>query len=139
MKTSPKEKKFILSALSRMGIDETTANKLRRISLTLQRWAELECGCDDGHIERDDDTDKPFYVRQWQNRYTGQWQTSRYPVADREKGALKRLRAIMSSFPELLAYHQGDCRGAALYILRREQLQAGEVLDSVYSRGIAVY
>lgn len=137
MRTPAKEKHYIINALSRMGIDETTANKLRRISLTLQRWAELECGTDNGAIERDETTDKPFYVRQYQ--LGGQWKSSRYPVADREKGALKRLGAIMASFPELLAYHQGDCRGAALYILRREQLQAGESLDSVYSRGIAVY
>jgi len=138
MRTTQKEKDFILSALSRLGIDATTANQLRRISLTLQRWAEMECGTDWGHIERDETTGKPFHVRQYR-AMGGAWKTSRRVIADREAGALRRLAKIMAGFPGLLAYHQGDCRGAALYILRAEQVRPGESIDSVYSRGIAVY
>jgi hypothetical protein len=34
-------------------------------------------------------------------------------------------------------YHQGDPRGAALYIVRQSDLQ-GHSIDSVYNRGICV-
>jgi hypothetical protein len=33
--------------------------------------------------------------------------------------ALKRLNNIMAAHPEWLAYHQGDPRGCALYIIRK--------------------
>ncbi len=62
----------------------------------------------------------------------------RYPVADREKGALKRLAAIMAGHPELLAYHQTDCRGCMVYILKRSDIADGARIDSVYTRGMAV-
>ena len=57
----------------------------------------------------------------------------RGPIADRERGALKRLKAIMARYPGFEAYVQTDPRGASLYIL-----PAGITADN-YSRGIAVY
>jgi hypothetical protein len=59
-------------------------------------------------------------------------------VADREAGALRRLGAILSRYPGLLAHHQGDPRGCALHILAKSDLREGESLACVYSRGWAV-
>lgn len=76
------------------------------------------------------------------------WWDSRYPVADREAGALKRLAKIVHARnhrevacptdPEqVIAYHQPDCRGCNLYLLTREQIGC-DTIDSVYTRGLAV-
>lgn len=116
------------AALHHTGIAPDDADKLRRISVTLRRWHELECGIGHGAIERDETTGRPY----WINAVNGR----RSPVADRETGARKRLAAIMAQYPALSAYVQGDPRGAALYIIR-----PGDVpdVDAYYSRGIAVY
>ena len=99
---------------------------LRRIAMQLHRWTKLECG-----VERDEDTGKVT----WYSSYTG----SRSPYPDRETGALKRLAAVMARYPTLRAYVQGDPRGAALYILRPDDVPEGADIDAYYSRGIAVY
>ena len=41
-------------ALDTLGFTRTEAEQLRRISMTLHRWHELECGTDRGAIERDE-------------------------------------------------------------------------------------
>lgn len=135
-----------LRALKALGFTECEADKLRRISMTLRRWHELECGIDGGCIERDDGTDKPY----WRSERTGR----RTPVADREKGARRRLLAILrdvngrraerASFvdnlrDDLSAYVQTDPRGAALYIMRPTDLVNGANIESCYTRGICVY
>jgi hypothetical protein len=149
-------------ALEELGFTRDEAESLRRISMTLRRWHELECG--DGNdyvswsIERDETTNKPFMVY---HRFT-QKHPERVPVADRETGARKRLAAIIrdrnqrtiSAMPEpativgcaeqacdnsLSAYIQTDPRGAALYILRPGDIPEGSTADSYYSRGICVY
>jgi hypothetical protein len=73
---------------------------------SLQRWAELECGDGRGCIERDEFSGIP----QWR------WATDTgklcgRPIPDREKGALRRVKATGLYF-----YHQTDPRGAALYV-----------------------
>jgi hypothetical protein len=123
------------------GISYPDAVSLRRISMTLHRWHELECGdgnnyaswCisrgkkTDGVFEYDDNG-KPFLERHPHTSSKAQYT----PIADRERGAMKRLAAIMAGYPNLTAYVQGDPRGASLYI--------GEHLtDSNYNNGIAVY
>lgn len=108
---------------------ETTA--LRRIQMTLHRWAELECGSDRGAIERDEDSNRPW----WRSSNSG---LRTHPVPDRETGALKRLAAIMAKHPDLVSYHQGDPRGCALYILRRDQVPDGKDIDAIYNRGFGV-
>lgn len=156
------------NTLINLGFTFDEADKLRRISLTLRRWHELECGIDSGCIERDDDTGRPF----WRSETTGR----RWPVADRETGAHKRLARIMAArdarlgLPSdahnwrcddgtfdivddegevvrqnvpahaalLRAYVQTDPRGAALYILRPGDLLPGKEPASYYSRGICV-
>ena len=138
MRTTVKQRYEVLNRLQTAGISYENANTLRRISMTLQRWGELECG--DGNdyaswaIERDEQTGKPYMVR-----YPHDGKPRRTPVADREKGALKRLQTIMSHYPNYVAYHQTDPRGAAVYVVRKDDIPEGATLDSCYNRGIAVY
>ena len=103
------------NSMSALGFSYDEADKLRLIEKTLSRWGELECG--DGNeyaswaIERDEETEKPFMIRHIYAHGNGQDRMIRTPIADREKGALKRLNAIMANYPELVSYHQGDPRG----------------------------
>jgi hypothetical protein len=146
---STQKAKFELFArLQELGFTYDEAAALRRIEMTLQRWAERECGDgSDWVIERDEVTGKPFNV------YHGEGRARRYAIPDREAGALRRLKVIVDSrnsrnrlvAPDnyVTAYHQGDCRGCMLYLLTREQLtdrQTGELLpiDQYYNRGLAV-
>lgn len=126
--------KAVIQPLMRLGITEHDAMALRRVAMTLHRWHELECGVDGGAIERDETG------RTWFYHYgTAVTSARRWSVADRETGALKRLDAIMANYPELVHYVQGDPRGASLYVLRRDTIGVTEKLDSVYSRGVAIY
>jgi hypothetical protein len=132
----------MLARLERAGFSTDDAMALRRISMTLHRWHELECG--DGNdyaswgIERDETTGKPYMLT---HPHTGK--SRRSAIADRERGALKRLDAIMARYPEFAAYVQGDPRGAALYVYRKDSLMltgSKYGIDSCYSSvGIAVY
>lgn len=94
------------------------------------RWFEKQCGIDNGCIERDETTNKAY----WLNSNT----MRRYPIADRETGARKRLATIMARYPTLTAYAQGDPRGCALYILTADQLKSEHGIDAIYNRGVAV-
>src|SRR5574341_979657 len=96
-------------ALCSAGMWFEDCEKLRRSSNCLQHWFERECGTDNGCIERNEKTGKPF------------WRLAngaRFPIRDLETGARKRLARIMAKYPTLTPYIQSDCRGAALYILR---------------------
>lgn len=138
-----------VAALCGQGITAVDAVELRRIAMTLHRWHELECGDGNAHgswcIARGkkdkggafeyDDNGKPF-MEYHSNAANG----ARYSrIADREKGAQKRLAKIMARYPGFTAYVQGDPRGAALYILRPGDIAEGADVSSCYSRGIAVY
>lgn len=125
----------LLDTLVSLGFTAGEAESLRRISMTLHRWHELECGIDGGCIERDDD-ERAY----WHNSMTGR----RSRIADRETGALRRLAAIMTARNDretvaLSHYVQTDPRGAALYLIRPGDVPAGANVDSCYSRGICVY
>lgn len=126
-----------IARLTQAGITPDDALALRRISMTLHRWFELECG--DGNsvaswaIERNEASDKPFFVRYWHDGGI-----TRTPVADRENGARKRLAKIIAKYPNLTAYVQTDPRGCALYVLRRADLSGVEACQVYNSRGIAV-
>lgn len=112
-----------------IALDFDSANTLRRAQLTLHRWAELECG--DGNdycswaIERDEQTNRPYMCR-----YPHTGKMTRYRIADREAGALRRVANICAQVGAHF-YHQTDPRGCALYI-SKEPLD-----DSNYSRGLA--
>lgn len=124
------------------GISLEHAVQLRRIAMTLHRWHEMECGDSNDYgswciargnktgnvFEYDEDNGKPYieYHSRSANKPTYRL------IPDREKGALKRLAAIMAHYPSLTAYVQTDPRGASLYV--------GEGLtDSNYNRGVAIY
>ena len=135
----------IISRLEKLGFSYAEANALRRISMTLQRWFEMECGTENAagssiSIERDENGEgKPFQRIQFMGM-GGRWVDQRHPIPDREAGARRRLAEIMASRKRrLLAFVQTDCRGAALYILRRRDIKKGESVCSIYSRGVAVY
>jgi hypothetical protein len=133
----------MLRRLERLGISRADAEALRRISMTLHRWHELECGTGEGQVtrsvERDgDEPDSKPYMRVQYPTANG-YVDRRWAVADREAGARKRLAAIMAKYPTLQAYIQGDPRGCALYILRPGDVPEGEDVSAYYSRGVAVY
>lgn len=128
-----------------LGFTQHEADKLRRISMTLRRWYELECGDDYGCIERDETTGKSYWLSSRTMRRTS--------IADRETGARKRLGRILGDCNTrrwigtqdsiqkvaLSAYIQTDPRGAALYILRPGDIPEGSKAEECYSRGICVY
>lgn len=149
------------NTLLQLGFTRDEAAALRRISMTLQRWFEYECGTGDGQttrsIERDgdDDDSKPFMRLQYPTR--DGYVDRRWPIADRETGARKRLEAIVNArnnrlrvanatgdvlgprTTDLSTFIQGDPRGAALYILRPGDVPDGADVHGYYSRGICVY
>jgi hypothetical protein len=131
-----------LQTLQALGFTQPEAEALRRISMTLQRWYEWECGTEAGHLERDEATGIPYRVQQYGTR------EFRTPTPDRETGAIKRLEQIIHArntreawlvHPTLSYYLQTDPRGAALYILRPQDVPAGESPAAYYSRGICIY
>lgn len=105
-------------------------NELRRISLTLSSWCEKECGDSSQYaswsIERDEKTDLPYLVTYYNNG-----KVSRYRIADKEKGALKRAKAICEA-NGLFFYYQTDPRGCALYISNEP------LTDQNYTNGLAM-
>ena len=139
----------MFEVLQNLGFTQIEAEKLRRISMTLQRWHGLECGTGEGQVsvsverENADGTGKPYKRIQYPtaNGYVDR----RYPIADRETGARKRLLRIVNDRAQrvgkcdVLTYVQGDPRGAALYILRPGDIPKGMTADACYSRGICVY
>lgn len=128
--------------LMELGISRADAESLRRISMTLRNWFEKECGDSNEYgswvIERDETTDKPYMMHHHYRHGAGKDSVSRTPIADKEKGARKRLAIIMARYPGLTAYVQGDPRGCALYILTADQLSSEHGIDSIYNRGVAI-
>lgn len=140
-------------ALMSLGFTPEEAEQLRRISMTLHRWHERECGDGNGCIVRGklpagsvdfeyDDKGDPY----WESAgASGRHRYTRIP--DHEKGAMKRLRAIIDrvnvqragKVGRLSYYIQGDPRGAALYIIRPGDVPEGASVNSFYTRGICVY
>jgi len=133
--STQKAKFELFSRLQNLGFTYEEAVQLRRIEMTLQRWAEAECGDSNAYaswaIERDGNTGKPFKVVQ--SHYTGGSKERRWQVADRESGALKRLKVIVDARNLrattdneadnfILPYHQTDPRGCMLYLVKRSDL-----------------
>ncbi len=146
-KRQREEQTRILWTLESLGFTQHEAESLRRISMTLRRWHERECGIDNGCIERDEATGKAYWLNSMSMR--------RYPIPDRETGAKKRLARIVDTCNKARLTHmtgdkmtpmeawsyyiQTDPRGAALYILRPGDVPQGADASSYYSRGICVY
>lgn len=129
----------MLNRVMARGISMDDAYALRRISMTLQRWYELECGTERGGIVRDKDTGLPY----WESSYlvSRNGKPYRQRVSDRERGALRRLDTIMARYPDLAAYVQTDPRGAALYVYNKASpTLAMSTIDCCYSSiGTAIY
>lgn len=94
-------------ALQKIGISYDDANELRRISMTLHRWHEFECGDGNDHgswtIARGtktkegfthDDDGKPYLEHHHYLHGRGKDYVTYSPMADRERGALERLAAV---------------------------------------------
>lgn len=122
----------MIVGLTRLGVESSDIPKLRQVSRRLHTWHEMECNgevyvADDGTVTR-------YNVR------TGE----ALPDGDRRprnwgREACVKLDSIMSRYPELAAYVQGDPRGASLYVYRREELR-GRDIDCCYpSVGVAVW
>jgi hypothetical protein len=85
--STQKQKFELFARLQELGFTYEEAVQLRRIEMTLQRWAEAECN---GEIERNETTGKPERVSQaWLKGVSDKRHA--WPVADREAGALRRL------------------------------------------------
>ena len=133
------ERARLVETLRTLGFTFDEARSLIRIEMTLHRWSEHECN---GNIQRegDDCEGKP----RW---FSGNGGSEKgYRINDRERGALKRLERIIGNRnarpdmnPAALGfYHQGDPRGAALYIIRPGDYCDGQTVDSCYTRGVCV-
>jgi hypothetical protein len=140
--------KSCIDQLVRAGIDIDDAEALRRVSMTLHRWHELECGNDNGFASycvtrghkkngsfEYDDNGAPYIES---HPYSSN-KANYTRIPDRESGALKRLAKIMAKYPTMQSYVQGDPRGASLYIIRQGDVPDGEDVGAYYNRGIAVY
>ena len=125
--TTAREKNIeLMDQIQRRGVymSEADARTLRRAQLTLRRWAEEECGLDNGYsqynIERDEVTGKPFRifhpyaVRHYWGDGTERKNYS-FGIPDRQAGALRRVAEICERYG-LHYYHHGDPRGCSLYI-----------------------
>ena len=132
------------SRLCALGFTDDEAAALRRISSTLTRWHELECGTDSGALERDEKTGLPFWVS-YSARYVDPSDARRRSrIPDREAGALRRLAGIIAArngraTDPVETFIQTDPRGAALYILRPGDIPAGYKAENCYTNGICIY
>ena len=141
----------MLNRVQNLGFSLDEALSLRRIAMTLSRWNELECGDGNnsgswaitrGHKVKGvftyDEDGLPFMEHTPLLHGNGKDYTSYTRIADRDAGARKRCDANMAKHPELVAYYQGDPRGASLYIVRKSDLNGSDI-HSTYTRGVAVY
>lgn len=149
-----------IQRITGLGVSLDDALALRRISMTLQRWFEQECGdgnnygswcitrgrkrkfiAEDGTVtrtfERDDDG-KP-YMEHHHYSHAAKDSVTYSPLPDRETGARKRLAKIVAKYAPLSAYVQTDPRGCAVYLLQPGDVPAGEDVSAYYSRGVAVH
>ncbi len=117
-------------SLRKLGLTLDEMETLRRASMTLQRWGEMECNHD---VQRDEQTGKVTIRYAYNNGDISKPQR----IPDRETPALKRCQAIADAH-DLIFYHQGDPRGAAVYIGTVDMLR-GHSVESNYSNLVCVY
>ena len=135
--TRERERFEAIERAKRCGLSEQDAIALRRIALTLHRWFELECGDGNSYgswaIERDEETEKPYFIHHHYQHGNGKDSMTRRPIPDRETGARKRLDKLMAQYPKLRAWIQTDPRGGTIYLCKPE-----DATDSLYTRGVFV-
>lgn len=117
-------------ACMKLGLSSTETEALRRASMRLQRWGEMECNHD---VQRDEVTGKVTirYCRNDGNMSKPQG------IRDMETPALTRCEAIAKAHG-LVFFHQSDPRGAQVYIGKSEVLQ-GRPIEQAYNRLLCVY
>jgi len=155
--STQKQKFELFARLQTLGFIYEEAVSLRRIELTLHRWAEAECN---GEIEREEALQadgsmssrlsKPYRVHR---PIHGNGEPNRYPIADREAGALRRLKAIVDARNErqkmhafanrlaeepVLSYHQTDPRGCMLYLVKRSDLPTDLFSTACFQNGWSI-
>lgn len=123
-----------LDTLRSLGFTTDEAEALRRISLTLRRWFELECGDSRGQhswaIERDDNGDGPPFMVTHYYPTNQPTRTIRRRIADRETGARKRLAAILKARNERVNAEQMVCPNC-------QQWQTSDCCHECVKRGFA--
>lgn len=128
---SPAHRDAILAAA--LAIPEEDARALRLCSRGLSRWAERLCGWNvpgaTMAYEVDDETGRAYLVTM-PHRGT---ERTRKPIRNEETVFLARAASICARLG-LYYYHQGDPRGAALYVGR-----APMTASDYDTRGRAVY
>ena len=129
----------MLNRVQRRGLSLDDALAVRRIAMTLTRWYELECGDGNGYIERDETTGKPYYYNANSRYVDPNDPRARWPIPDREKGAIRRLDKIMARYPGLRYYLQTDPRGASVYLYNPADLNGGGIDWCYIDIGTAVY
>ena len=128
MKTAHKKIELLQKHLKNKGIDLSyfDVKALILAEMQLHRWCELECGDGDNYcswaIERDETTDVPYMVKYYHNTN----KPSKTRVADREKGALKRIEKILKCDDKFKYYYfyQSDPRGCALFVSAEPMTQS---------------
>ncbi len=149
---------LLINRLTAIGFTLSEIQRLRRIEGTLRRWSEAECN---GEIQRDevDGKTRRVYSCYLPNAIPGSGRIATV-IPDRETSALKRLEAIvfarnarargvdetLTANPfmqtpddrDVIAYHQTDPRGAALYLLTRAQLKtdSNQIVEKAKSWGV---
>lgn len=117
-------------ALGKLILPED-AGWLFRCERALHRWAEQECGIDNGFasvcIERDEETGQPYRI----TRPHRSNEVIRTKIADKEASTLKRV-AEWCKENGLHFYHQTDPRGCSLYLSHEP------ITDRDYTRGVPV-
>ena len=121
------------SRMEELGVNRHGANRLLKAERALQRWVEAECGNSNEwaswHIERDETSGKPFSVR---IPHRGDGKARRHPIRDMERAALRWASEVCEPLG-LVWFHQGDPRGCALYVGRKEDL-GGLPIEQAYTR-----
>jgi len=139
MNATDKNRLLALTLERRLGgrVTDADAAILRRASMTLTRWAELECGDSNDYaawaIERDENGEGPPYMVQQVYRRDGSGgvTVTRTRIPDREAGALRRVAELCKARGWYF-FHQTDPRGAPLYI------STEPLTDANYTNGVAV-
>jgi hypothetical protein len=131
MKVEFLERDVVSQLLKSEGVSTRDAEELAKISMRLRKWKQLEVGTDGGHIERQENTNMPFWVRDDGSAWV--------KVADMEAEAMKKLEGIIGKHKRLTAYIQGDPAGVVLYIIRESDIPKGRNIEEFYNRGIPVF
>lgn len=117
-------------ALARLGFGPEDIRTLARLSVSLRHIAERECNGDGwGPGERLPD-----------GRWFPRWTDDDQERADKRTAALLKLAQAVcdGAGRNLKAYHQGDPRGCALYIVRMDALGTRDINANYSSFGVAV-